>query len=540
MQERQHRPDYPTVDEPSVASALESAGNAGTAVSILKPYKPPNPPHGLPHVVQFATVSSMNLPIQVRFLIIILARYANVDGVASVAVTTLCELCEIGSKNTVERWLALAAQIGILRKEPGKGGQDRKSNTYTFLGKARNWVPLPVGHPETVPIIALAEARRVIEELQVKAARVEDLETEVDQLRAELTLLTNGRANGHPEVTNGRDEETPAPTSRSYESQTTGHGHENHEAIGHSKVTNGETSDPAPTPADSYESPGSSRLQDREGAIGHSEVTNGAAVPPAETGSNSYENTDPNHPQGDNAPIGHSEVTNGSTATEADSYETPTPQEDDRAIGHSSMTNGEPSPAVDTGSRNSEDTRPSSPLGENAPIDYSEVTNGLTEGEAYLARRARVEPLVTEFRDHYQTSFRGGVPSAVHYFSESDSKETELRAQVETLRNEAQAAAARPPPETEDPAPSGRRGVEYCPTATARSPRTTARTTAPTALTAEDEEEADGHARRGNRQDPQIHPREHALLLCPGREACPSTTLRTQMSGNWTCSVSRT
>ena len=364
MQERQHRPDYPTVDEPSVASALESAGNAGTAVSILKPYKPPNPPHGLPHVVQFATVSSMNLPIQVRFLIIILARYANLDGVASVAVTTLCELCEIGSKNTVERWLALAAQIGILRKEPGKGGKDRKSNTYTFLGKARNWVPLPVGHPETVPIIALAEARRVIEELQVKAARVEDLETEVDQLRAELTLLRNGRANGHPEVTNGRDEETPAPTSRSYESQATGHGHENYEAIGHFGVTNGETSDPAQTPADSYESPGSSRLQDREGAIGHSEVTNGAAVPPAETGSDSYETTDPIHPQGDNGAIGHSEVTNGDWATEADSYETPTPQGDDGAIGHSSVTNGEPSPAADTGSRNSEDTRPSSPLGE--------------------------------------------------------------------------------------------------------------------------------------------------------------------------------
>ena len=449
------------MDEPSVASALESAGNASTAVSILEPYKPPNPPHGLPNVVQFATVSSMNLPIQVRFLIIILARYANVDGVASVAVTALCELCEIGSKNTVERWLALAAQIGILRKEPGKGGKDRKSNTYTFLGKARNWVPLPVGHPETVPIIALAEARRVIEELQVKAARVEDLETEVDQLRAELTLLRNGRANGHPEVTNGGDEETPAPTSRGYESQATGH--ENHEAIGHSKVTNGETSDPAPTPTDSYESPGSSRPQGRGASIGHSEVTNGGATPPTGTGSDSYENTDPNRPQGDNGAIGHSEVTNGDGTTEADSYETPAPQGDDGAIGHSMVTNGEPSPTADTGSHIYEDTGSSSTKGDSAPTDHSEVTNGLAEGEVYLARRARVEPLVTEFRDHYQTSFRGGIPSAVHYFSESDSKETELRAQVETLRNEARAAAARPPPEAEDPAPSGRRGVETCP-----------------------------------------------------------------------------
>ena len=188
MQERQHRPDYPTVDDPSVASALESAGNAGTAVSILEPYKPPNPPHGLPHVVRFATISSMNLPIQVRFLIIMLARFANVDGVASVAVATLCE---IGSKNTVERWIDLAADVGILRKEPGKGGKDRKSNAYTFLGKSRDWMPLPVGHPDTIPIIALAEARRVIEELQVKAARADDLETQVERLTAELALLRN-------------------------------------------------------------------------------------------------------------------------------------------------------------------------------------------------------------------------------------------------------------------------------------------------------------------------------------------------------------
>ena len=71
----------------------------------------------------------MDLPLEVRFLIIMLARFANVDGAASVAVSTLCEICRIGSKNTVERWIGLAIDVGILRKEPGRGGKDREIQT---------------------------------------------------------------------------------------------------------------------------------------------------------------------------------------------------------------------------------------------------------------------------------------------------------------------------------------------------------------------------------------------------------------------------
>ena len=239
MQERQDQRDYPTVDDPSLSSTLSSAGNAGTSVSALEPYIPPNVPHGLPHVVRFATLSSMDLPLEVRFLIIMLARFANVDGVASVAVSTLCELCRIGSKNTVERWIGLAADVGILRKEPGKGGKDRKSNSYTFLGASRDWAPLPVGRPDTNPIVALAHARRLIEELQPRAARVDEMEAEVALLRAEVALLRNGGANGHPEVGNGEDEPPAAPPSDSYETAIPEDSQESHGAIGHSQVTNG-------------------------------------------------------------------------------------------------------------------------------------------------------------------------------------------------------------------------------------------------------------------------------------------------------------
>ena len=275
MQSHQDSHDYPTVNDPSLSSALSSAGNVGKAVATLEPYIPPNVPHGLPHVVRFATLSSMDLPLEVRFLIIMLARFANVDGVASVAVSTLCEICRIGSKNTVERWIGLASDVGILRKQPGKGGKDRKSNSYTFLGASRDWTPLPVGRPDTNPIVALAHARRLIEELQPRAARVDEMEAEVALLRAEVALMRNGGANGHPEVGNGEDEPPAAPPSDSYETAVPDDARDSHGAIGHFLVTNGSSESSPEEASHSYETPDSGSSHGTHGAIGHSQVTNG-------------------------------------------------------------------------------------------------------------------------------------------------------------------------------------------------------------------------------------------------------------------------
>ena len=100
------------------------------------PYSPPRAPTGLPHVVRYATESG-DLPWKERSIVIMLSRFADPKGRASVAVSTLCKIMRIGSKNTVERALNLAAHpdIGVLYKESGKGGNGkaRKSNVYTFL-----------------------------------------------------------------------------------------------------------------------------------------------------------------------------------------------------------------------------------------------------------------------------------------------------------------------------------------------------------------------------------------------------------------------
>ena len=398
MQERQDRQDYPTANGPSLASTAQSDNSAGTAVSVLEPYIPPNVPHGLPHVVRYATRSSMDLPLEVRFLIIMIARFADVHGVASVANSTLGEICRIGSHHTVERWISLAADVGILRKEPGKGGKDRKSNSYTFLGEDRSWAPLPVGRPDTNPIVALAQARRLIEELQAKAARVDDLE-------AELALLRNGHANGHSKVTNGEGEPPAGPPGDSYETADSGTSLGAPGAIGHPAVTNGSPENPPEEDSRSYEDPDSRSSQETHGAIGHSRVTNGSAENPPEEASHSYETPDSGSSQGTHGAIGHSEVTNGSD-----------------------------------------------------------------EGQEYLSRRARVQEMVMNHRDYYTRSFnRGGLPSAVEYFSRSPGHEQELMEQVALLEaggNPRQTGTG-PPPEpgaqSQSPTDSDRYAVGQCP-----------------------------------------------------------------------------
>ena len=304
MQSHQDRRDYPTVEDPSFSSTLSSGGGAGTAISVLEPYTPPNVPHGLPHVVRFATLSSMDLPLEVRFLIIMIARFADVHGVASVANSTLCEICRIGSHHTIERWISLASDVGILRKEPGRGGKDHRSNTYVFLGEERNWVPLPVGHPDTNPIVALAHARLVIESLLVKAARV-------DELEAELALLKNGHADGHSAVPNREDEPPARWPGDSYETAESRSSQENHDAIGHSAVTNGIPGEPPDEASRSYENPDSDNSPGTHEAIGHSAVTNGSPANLPEEASHSYENPDSGTSQEPHGAIGHSGVTNG-------------------------------------------------------------------------------------------------------------------------------------------------------------------------------------------------------------------------------------
>ena len=347
MQDHSAYPD-PSADSPGA----HANGAAATPVAATEPYVHPTIPLGLPHVVQFVEASLHHLPMSVRFVGDRMSRYANAKGVVSMAIPFICQITGLGSKNTAEHHIRLMESMGVLEKRPGKGGNDRKSNTYVFLGEQRNWKPLPTERPGTDPWIALAQARR-----------------EIEELRAEIARIKNGGAIGHPGVTDGEEAETPDPTSHS------------------------------------YGTPDFSTSAEAHGAIGHSEVTDGSAETP--TGEN---------------PRSHEAPDSESTTQE--------------------------------------------------PISHSAVTVGSDEGQQYLARRARVEALVTEHRGYYDRSFRGGVLSAIHHFSLNSENEQELLRQVSVIRagqepSPSGAGAAqggeRPPPREERLTESGRREVEYCP-----------------------------------------------------------------------------
>ena len=351
MQDHSAYPD-PSADSPGA----HANGAADTPVDTTEPYVHPNIPLGLPHVVQFVEASIHHLPMSVRFVGDRMSRYANARGVVSIAIPFICQITGLGSKNTAEHHIRLMESMGVLEKRPGKGGNDRKSNTYIFLGEQRNWKPLPTERPGTDPWIALAQARR-----------------EIEELRAEIARLKNGGAIGHSGVTDGEEAEAPEPTSHS------------------------------------YETPDFSTSTEAHGAIGHSEVTDGSAETPPDENPQSH---DPPHDPPDSE----------STTQE--------------------------------------------------PIGHSAVTVGSDEGQQYLARRGRVEALVTEHRGYYDRSFRGGVLSAIHHFSLNSENEQELLRQVSVIRagqepGSSGAGAAqggeRPPPREERLTESGRREVEYCP-----------------------------------------------------------------------------
>ena len=252
------------------------------------PYRPPRIPVGLSSIVQFATESG-DLPWKERSIVILLSRFADHEGRATVAVSTLCRAMRIGSKNTVEKALNLAAHedVGILRKVSGKGGNGhaRKSNTYIFLGGHRNWEPLPQTKPGVHHMVALARANRRIEQLETENR---DQRAYIETLEAELTRLRNGSHRdfiGHSptgEVTNENPSGSPGIASRSYETGAAALSNGDDIFIGHKKVTDEKEDTPPSTAPRDPDHPGTANTPAGNGDIDHPGVTTGPAAGPDE------------------------------------------------------------------------------------------------------------------------------------------------------------------------------------------------------------------------------------------------------------------
>ena len=218
---------YP--DPLASSPAAYNNGAANTPVGSAEPYVHPTIPLGLPHVVQFVEASLHHLPMSVRFVGDRLSRYANAKGEVSMAASFLCQITGLGSRNTADHHLRLIESLGVMEKRPGKGGKDRKSNTYVFLGEDRNWKPLPTERPGTDPWVALARSRRENEALR----------SEIEELQAELARLMNGGPIAHSELSNGSETVPTQDASHSYETSDSGGSPEEPGPIAHSELSNG-------------------------------------------------------------------------------------------------------------------------------------------------------------------------------------------------------------------------------------------------------------------------------------------------------------
>ena len=252
------------------------------------PYRAPRIPVGLPSIVQFATESG-DLPWKERSIVILLSRFADREGRATVAVSTLCRAMRVGSKNTVEKALNLAAHedVGILKKISGKGGKGhaRRSNTYIFLGGHRNWRPLLQTKPGIHPMVALARANRRIEQLETENR---DMRNHIETLESELTHLRNGSQGdfiGHPsatEVTNENPSTPPGIGSQSYQTGGPAPSDGDDIFIAHRKVTNENGYMPPSALSPGPDHPDTADASSGNSGDDHPKVPNGPAPGPDE------------------------------------------------------------------------------------------------------------------------------------------------------------------------------------------------------------------------------------------------------------------
>ena len=255
---------YP--DPLASSPAAYNNGAANTPVGSAEPYVHPTIPLGLPHVVQFVEASIHHLPMSVRFVGDRLSRYANAKGEVSMAASFLCQITGLGSRNTANHHLRLIESLGVMEKRPGKGGMDRKSNTYVFLGGDRNWKPLPTERPGTDPWAALARSRRENEALR----------SEIEELQAELARMMNGGTIAHSELSNGTETAPTQDASHSYETSDSGGSPEESGPIAHSELSNGPETAPPQDASHSYETADSGGSPEASGPIAHFELSNGS------------------------------------------------------------------------------------------------------------------------------------------------------------------------------------------------------------------------------------------------------------------------
>ena len=207
-------------------AAFEDGPGPHVETSEARTYKTRRVPLGIPHIVRFATETGPRFPEGVtRFVFIMLARYANPQGLSNVPVTVLMDVCNLGSPNTVRKCLNFLSACRLVAKMPNKGGQDRVSNSYQILGEEHGWQPIEQDSPDTHPVVALVEARR----------RIAELEAELAAIKGAIGHTPIGHS-----VTNGEPASPDPDTAlHSYETDATEQTEGTNDPIGHVTVTNG-------------------------------------------------------------------------------------------------------------------------------------------------------------------------------------------------------------------------------------------------------------------------------------------------------------
>ena len=143
---------HDSYSDPSAGSlGAHENGAIATPVESTDPYVHPTIPLGLPHVVNFVEASLHHLPMSVRFVGDRMSRYANAQGVVSMAVPFICQITGLGSKNTAEHHIRLLAAMGVLEKRPGKVAMTARATPMCSWASSATGSPCPRSGPAPTP-----------------------------------------------------------------------------------------------------------------------------------------------------------------------------------------------------------------------------------------------------------------------------------------------------------------------------------------------------------------------------------------------------
>ena len=166
-------------------------------------YRPPAVPVGDPALWRWVYESVVALPDPVKLFWITICNFADSQHQLCLSKKRMAEICTLGSKNTVERYLRMGEEVNLVRKIAERiAGDHPRPAKYLLLARERDYKPLRAGKPNTPQYLAESYAMRHIEQQEMEIQFLRGLLADRGEEAIAHSHVTNGEVdNDYSELT---------------------------------------------------------------------------------------------------------------------------------------------------------------------------------------------------------------------------------------------------------------------------------------------------------------------------------------------------